>query len=162
MDVESLTKQITLVGAVIAACTGVWSLWLQMRGKRDHFSVGPGTVRPEIIRETMMHVVSHSDHPIELADYGFIDPDFQFASIPLEQELHDFQDSHVYTRGGSSLEKRSDYFEIGYIRRDTPIGAFARSVTQSRPKIGFAYDTPLWKKLRVRALLLVKGRGYLR
>lgn len=76
MDVESLTKQITLVGAVIAACTGVWSLWLQMRGKRDHYSVGTGTVRPEIIRETMIHVVSHSDHPIYLADYGFIDPNF--------------------------------------------------------------------------------------
>lgn len=25
MDVESLTKQITLAGAVIAACTGVWT-----------------------------------------------------------------------------------------------------------------------------------------
>ncbi|WP_415760591.1 hypothetical protein [Pseudomonas sp. LT1P18] len=162
MDVESLTKLITLAGAVIAACTGVWSLWLQMRGKRDRFTVGPGTVRPEILRETAMHVVSHSDHPIQLADYGFIDPDFQFSSIPLEQELYDFHDSHVFTRGESALEKRSDYFEIGYVRRDTPIGAFARSVTQSRPRIGFAYDTPLWKKLCVRTLILVKGRGYLR
>lgn len=162
MDVESLTKLITLVGAVIAACTGVWSLWLQMRGKRDRFTVGPGTVRPEILRETTMHVVSHSDHPIQLADYGFIDPSFQFSSIPLEQELYDFHDSHVFTRGESTLEKRSDYFEIGYIRRDTPIGAFARTVTQSRPRIGFAYDTPVWKKLWVRVLLLVKGRGYLR
>ena len=73
MDIESLTKQITLVGAVIAAFTGVWSLWLQMCGMRDHFTVGLRTVRPEIIRETMMHVVSHSDHPIHLADYGFTD-----------------------------------------------------------------------------------------
>ncbi|MBN3966192.1 hypothetical protein IMW75_13010 [Pseudomonas gregormendelii] len=162
MDVESLTKLITLVGAVIAACTGVWSLWLQMRGKRDRFAVRPGTVRPEIIRETMMHVVSHSDHPIQLADYGFIDPDFKFSSIPLERELSDFHDSHLYQRGESVLEKRSDYFEIGYIRRDTPIGAFAKSVTQSRPTIGFAWDTPVWKKLWVRTLLLVKGRGYLR
>ena len=162
MDVDFLTKLITLVGAVIAACTGVWSFWLQMRGKRDHYSVGPGTVRPKIIRETMMHVVSHSDHPIYLADYGFIDTDFQLASILLEQGLLDFHDSHVYTRGGSSLGKRNDYFEIGYIRRDTPIGAFARSVTQTRPKIEFTYNTPAWKKLWVRALLLVKGQGYLR
>lgn len=162
MDVESLTKLITLAGAVIAACTGVWSLWLQMRGKRDRFSVGPGTVRPEIAQETMMHVVSHSDHPIQLADYGFIDSDFQFASILLEQELHDFHDSHVYTRGGSTLEKRSDFFEIGYIRRDTPIGAYARTVTQTTPRLGFAYDTPTWKKLWVRARMLIRGRGYLR
>lgn len=105
MDVESLTKQITLVGAVVAACTGVWSLWLQMRGKRDHYSVGTGTVRPEIIRETMIHVVSHSDHPIYLADYGFIDPNFKFSSILLEQELHDFQDKITCTPVAAAVSR---------------------------------------------------------
>ena len=162
MDIESLTKQITLVGAVIAAFTGVWSLWLQMCGKRDHFTVGLGTVRPEIMRETMMHVVSTSDHPIYLADYGFIDPNFRFSSILLEQELNSAHDNNMYACGGSSLEKRSDHFEIGYIRRDLPIGAFARSVTQTRPRIGFAYDAPVWKKIWVRVLLLVNGRAYLK
>ena len=91
-----------------------------------------------------MHVISYRDHPIQLTDYGFIDPDLQFSSVPLEQELYDFHDSHVFTHGASIFEKRSDYFEIGYIRRNTPIGAFARSVIQSRLRIGFAYDTPLF------------------
>lgn len=160
MDLDAWTAWVTLIGAVVGAITGSVSLWMQLRGKRDHFVVGLGSIRPEICRETLMHVVSRSDHQIQIADYGFIDMNHKLSSIPLELD-EDFEDTQIIGRGEPLLEGYSSIFELGYIRRDTPIGAFARSATQTRPRLSFSTDVALWTKLAVRVRVLIKGRGYL-
>lgn len=160
MDVELWTKWATLGGALIAAFSGVWSLLIQLRGKRDSYIVCLGSSQPEIVQETMMHVVSLSDHPIQIADYGFIDGDQRLRSIPLELE-ECFEDTQVIGRGESMLEGYSSVFERGYVRRPVPIGAFARSATQSRPRLSFDSNVAVWKRAVIRMKVLLKGRGYL-
>jgi hypothetical protein len=58
---------------------------------------------------------------------------------------------------GSSMST----FEIGYIRNDNPIGAYAISVTLNRPKLCFAYEVPFYKKVYIRIKIWRKGARYL-
>lgn len=160
MDVETWTGWATLAGAVIAAISGVWSLLIQLRGKRDGFIVRLGSSRPEMLQETMLHVVSLSDHPVQIADYGFIDANHRLSSFSLE--LEEFcEETQVVGRGELLLEGYSSIFERGYLRRTPSIGAFARSATQSRPRLSFRHDVSMWKRLVVRVKVLLKGRRYL-
>lgn len=161
MDVDFWTKWATLGGAVIAAVSGVWSLLIQLRGKRDSFKVGMGTISPEVIEEVVMHVVSISDHPIKISDYGFIELNGQLTSIPMEAELTSYIAHEGLFRGSTTLVKRGDSMEVGYCRRRAVIGCFALTNLQSRPNIAFGYDTPTWKQLWVRLKVLLKGKSYL-
>ncbi len=63
MSIKEFTDYVTLAGAVVAAVAGVWNLIFQMRGKRDLFLVQLGSLSPAIEEETMLSVVSRSDHP---------------------------------------------------------------------------------------------------
>lgn len=161
MDVDFWTKWATLAGVVIAAVSGVWSLLIQLRGKQDSFKVGMGTTSPEAAPLTFLHVVSRSDHPIKICDYGFIESDGRLYSIPMESDLGNHIAYEGVFRGSSMLEKRGDFFEIGYDRTRQAIGCFALSNLQSKPKLAFSYDTPHWKRLKVRLQVLLKGEAYL-
>lgn len=161
MDVDSVTKWVTLAGALVGAVAGAWSLFLQLRGKRDSFKVGMGTISPEAIREECLHVVSKSDHPIRIADYGFISADGQLKSIQMEADLGSYMGQEGLFRGSSMLEKRGDALEVGYCMRNAPIGCFALTNLQSRPKLAFRYDTPRWKRAKVRMQTYWKGKAYL-
>lgn len=160
MDVDFWTKWATLAVAVVAAISGVWSLLIQLRGKRDNFKVGMGTISPEVLPETVMHVVSISEHPIKIADYGFIELNGQLTSIPMEAELTDYIAHEGLFRGAMLLEKRGDSMEVGYCRRKAVIGCFALTNLQAHPKIAFNYDTSLWNKIKVRSQLYWKGKSY--
>ncbi len=94
MGVKEIGEWVTITGAAIAAITGIWNLLLQLSGKRDRFVVGLDSVSPTIERETMMHVVNHSDHRIKLTDWGFIEPDGSFQSVRMSWE------SGVLQKGG--------------------------------------------------------------
>ena len=118
MSWEEIGKQVTVIGAVIAAITGSLNLWLQMRGKHDRFVVRMGGLSPSIEPETMMHVVSLSDHPIKLTDWGFIENDgrFQSARIAWEtDQLHSeaqtkdqptLRNAAITTSGATYVETR--------------------------------------------------------
>jgi hypothetical protein len=161
MEIESVGKWATTVGAIVAAIAAVWNLLLQMRGKRDRFIVGMGSATPTIEQETMMHVVSLSDHPITIADYGFILPSGRLESFRLAWEAGDLQPDELQTRGSSELPRRGALFEAGYIRSEPVLGAFAVSVTQRAPRICFYSDTPYWRRLQIRLLVLRRGESYL-
>lgn len=161
MDVDSWTKWTTLAVAVVAAVSGVWSLLIQLRGKRDSFKVGMGTISPEVIPEVVMHVVSISEHPIKVSDYGFVELTGQLTSIPMEAELASYISHEGLFRGATLLEKRGDSMEVGYCRRRAVIGCFALTNLQSRPKLAFSYDTPIWKRIKVRLQTWWKGKAYL-
>lgn len=152
--VDELEQWVTAVSAVIAAGTGIWSVWWQTRGKLDRFLVGLDSVSPTIEQETVLHVVNVSDHAIALKDWGFIEPDGRLNSIPLAHETMDLLSDEVAARGSSVLVNRNDIFEMGYVRRKRPIGAYAISVTQSRPRLMFDSSVPyvrrIWLRLRLR------------
>lgn len=152
MDVEKAKEWVTLAGAVIAALTGIWNLLA--RGKRDNFRVGFDTVSPSIQRETMLHVVSRSDHPIKLTDWGFIEADGRFSSLPMEIEAEgaSFGES-VLVYGSSELATRGASFETGYTRDDAA-GVYAKSITQRLPRVCFDPRMPFRLRLRIRLRLL--------
>lgn len=150
----------TVIGAVIAAVTGIWNLVLQMRGKSDNYIVALHAIRPILEEETVMHVVSLSDHPIALKDWGFIEPDGRLTSIHLAWETGELMSDEIVLRGEADLVARGATFESGYRRRSRPAGAYAISVTQTRPRVCFEPDTPYWRRLSIRWQLVRKGSRY--
>jgi hypothetical protein len=160
LGVKEIGAWVTVTGAAIAAITGIWNLLLQLRGKRDRFVVGLDSVSPTIERETMMHVVNHSDHRIKLTDWGFIEPDGSFQSMRMSWESGVLQSEEITNRGSTDLAIRGDTFESGYIR-GIPLGAFATSVIRRRPRICFDSDVPWWRRMRIRLRLLWVGSRYL-
>jgi hypothetical protein len=144
----------TALAAVIAAITGIWGVALQLRGKRDQFLVGLGSVRPQAEQETMLHVVNVCDHVVKLKDYGFIEANGRLSSIPFKSDVMEFASEELRFRGSIELAQRSATYEVGYIR-EAPIGAYAISVTQTRPRLHFDPSTPYWRRLWIRSKNLI-------
>ena len=155
MNIDELGNVITVFGAAIAAVASVWSLALQIRGKRDRFTVQLGGISPSTDQETMLHVVSLSDHTVRLADWGFIEADGRFRSFQLDCETGDIQAEQVVSRGDPELDTFGAYFEAGYVRKKHPAGVFARSITQCRPRVRFDASTQFWRRAWIRLRLLV-------
>jgi hypothetical protein len=154
MSIKEFTDYVTLAGAVIAAGAGVWNLVIQMRGKRDQFFVRLGSLSPTIEEETMLSVVSRSDHPIRLTDWGFIEANGTFTSFIMEWEIGAFHGEEIVSRGSAAFESFGQHFETGYVRRDRPLGAYAVSATQRSPVITFDAKMPIWRRGWIRLRLL--------
>lgn len=163
MDVNNLNGWVTLIGAVIAAVAGVWNLALQFRGTKDKFKVRLGTATPQIRPETFLHIVSLSDHPIVIADYGFIEEKEKFWSFRLELDADPSlgQGDSISYNGSPNMAKRSEIFEVGMEFRDVVIGAFAHTITQDQKHttLWFQPGVSWWKRLRLRLRVRVRRRG---
>lgn len=149
MDVDHLAKWTTMLCSIAAAILSGINLWFNHRGKIDMFRVGLYPVRPDISPGTVMHVVSCSDYPIQIVDYGFIYEDGEIESLPLLKEAGDYIPPDFIHYGNTLLTKRGDYFESGLdirLKKDV-IGAFARSITQSKNKLYFLPPYILWKRI---------------
>jgi hypothetical protein len=162
MDIELAGRWVTLSGAVIAAVTGVCNLYLQMRGKQDDFVVGMGAATPTIEQETVLHVISCSDHQITLKDWGFIDSTGHLQSFRFDYEAGELNSEEIMSRGSSCLKERSDVFETGYISRKTILGAYAISMTQRRLRICFQDGATLWWRLWIWLRMAWLADRYLR
>lgn len=161
MDVDIWTKWVTLIGAVVAAVSGVWALIIQLRGVRDEILVSLGTLSPEAIPETMMNVVSKSDHPIRVVDFGFIDLNGRLVSIPLEIDLLNLHSDEVERYGSPILNRRGDSFQVGYCMAHGVLGCYARTSLQTRPCMAFGFDTSLVKRARISIKVYLAGSAYL-
>jgi len=155
---KEFTEWVTLGSAIVAAIAGVWNLLLQLRGKRDRFVVHLRGASPSIDPEEMLYVVSHSDHPVKLTDWGFIEASGQFSSFRLGWETGDLHSEEVTSRGSSELKQFGDHFETGYVRKNAPLGAYAISSTQRRPCVCFAPEVPSWRRLLIRGRLWFQPR----
>ena len=154
MYMKELTEYVTLVGALVAAGAGVWNLLLQMRGKSDYFFVRIGSISPSIDHETMLCVVSRSDHPIQLTDWGFIEPNGLFTSFRMGWETGDLHSEEIVSRGTFRLESFGQHFETGYVRQQMPFGVYAISATKRSPVITFDTEMPLCRRAWIRLRLL--------
>lgn len=154
MSIKEVTDYVTLLGAMVAAGAGVWNLILQMRGKCDLVLVQLGSLSPAIEEETMLSVVSRSDHPIRLTDWGFIEANGTFTSLIMEIEADLLHVEEIVQRGSSRLESFGQHFETGYSRCRAPLGAYAITATQHRPVIAFNRAVPVWRRVWIRLRLL--------
>ena len=161
LELEDFKGMATMIGAVVAGLTGLFNIYLQVRGKRDRFSLSPYSYGEADGPAEYMHVVNLSDHTIRIADWGWIDADMKLASGPSEMLSPDFYQSQQRIMGSTDLENRSDIFEVRYVRKE-PIGAFARSATQATPKLAFKYNVSKLTILRTRLRILLLGRNYYR
>lgn len=153
MDIKEIGDWIAVIGAAVAAVASVWNLRLQLRGKQDQFVVRLGGSSPSIEQETMLHVVSHSDHPVKLTDWGFIEADGSFTSFPMEWETGGLHTGEITSRGTTELEKFGAFFETGHIRRPDVYGAYAISITRRRPCVCFSTSMPIWRRWWIRLRL---------
>lgn len=158
---EDLKGWATLVGALVAGSTGLFNTVLQVRGKRDRFTVDPYSSSHISDPRCFMQVINLSDHPIHLHDWGWIDRDGGLRSIRDESSEPGFEGHDSFTCSSPKLDSRNDTFLVGYRRTMSPIGAYARSATQNRPKISFKYDIPVLKKLKIRVRIWWRGSTYL-
>lgn len=111
--------------------------------------------------ETSFHVVSKSDHPIKLKDYGFIEEGGILESIPFALDVGALMKEGLYEYGSSNLKSRNDVWQTGYIRKKPVLGAYALSVTETRPTICFNYEVKWWTKLWVRIKIYKTGEYYI-
>jgi hypothetical protein len=142
MLIDAFQKWVTLVAAVLAAVASGLSLWWKYRERSDKIKVTYGLIDPQISPGEFLHVVSLCDHPVRLADYGYVMRTGKLLSLPqLDADEPDYQ---PITYGSLLLENRNASFETGTILRDRPVGVYARTTSQSRPTIAFRNDTAGW------------------
>ena len=133
----------TLGGALVGAVAGILNLWWKYREKSDKIKVVCGLIDPQITPGEFLHVVNLCDHPIRLADYGYVMRTGKLLSLP-QMDANEPDDNERITYGSSLLESRNSSFETGTTLRDRPIGVYARTTNQSKPQITFREDTPIW------------------
>lgn len=140
---DALQKWVTLAGAVVGAVAGVLNLWWKYREKSDRIRVALDLIDPQISPGEFLHVVNLCDHPIRLADYGFVMRTGKLLSLP-QLDADEPCGNERITYGSALLETRNSSFETGTTLRDRPVGVYARTTNQSKPQITFRNDTPLW------------------
>lgn len=160
MDINSIRELLTLIGACVAAITGILGLFFQLRGKSDNYRVRYGSLKPDISPETSMHVISRSDHEIIITDYGFIDENRKLQSVFFENYENPYRS--IRYQGSSTLAKRSSYYEVSFLRNKPAIGTFAISANQNYPRVHFCSGTPLYIRLIIRLKTIWNQSDYLK
>jgi hypothetical protein len=148
--VDNIQKWVMLTSAVIAAVVSSWNLWTKFRENEDKIKVGFGPLEPPIEPGYWLHVISKSNYPMSLKDYGFINESGKLLSLP-QLDADEPPDENVCIRGKSFFNQRGDLFETGpIILRDKQIGAFAIIVGQERSTLNFQYGMPFYKRFWIR------------
>jgi len=156
--IEEIRTWATTTGAVIAGLLAIYERWTKVTEKRDRIKVGIGPLRAEIDEGESLHVVCRCDHPIEIADYGFVNVHGKLVSLPIEFQIDPAEEGDwYYRRGELRLTERNAWFEAGVRRDFKAIGAFAITSTQSRPTINFRQGTPLFQQVKARARQIVRA-----
>lgn len=151
-DIEATQKWVTLIAAVLAAAASMLNLWWKFREKADKIKVACDLISPQISPGEFLHVVSMCDHPVQLADYGYVMRTGTLLSIP-QLDADDPDDESRLTYGGMLLERRNASFETGLSLREWPVGVYARTTSQTWPTMAFRYDTSHWMRLWLRMVL---------
>lgn len=153
---QLIGELVKTIGAAVAGITGIWNVWWQTRGKHDRFLVGLGTVCPRAYQETFLHVVNLSEHQIVLKDWGFIEKNRKLSSMPLSWETNSIDSDTFVSNGDTQLINRNTFFESGYVMAEKPIGAYAITVTQTRPRLYFETNSSIWTRIYIMLRILMQ------
>lgn len=151
---DELVKWVTLLGAVVAALTGLQSIFWQVLDRRDRIVVKHDSFRPPITPGQGLFVVNEGKHLVELHDYGFILSNGELFSLPWYFENDGLPDQVEATFVGTSTLGPRERFEV-YVDLTNlkTVGAYARTTTQSLPSIHisdrFNFLHACWYKVRV-------------
>lgn len=158
MNIEEVGKIVGIASTVGALVGGLMSFlinwWWKVRAESDRIQVRFGPARYEEFRGYGMHVISRSDHKMEVTDYGFVLGDGKLLSVPaVWAECFGDDASEDCYSGSSVLEARNERYEVNVVLYGKDIvGAYARTSTQKHPRIDFkSYEPiPVWRRLRFR------------
>jgi len=158
---DEVTKWVTLAGAVIGGVTGVLTYWTKITEKHDRIKVCFGSLNPPTAPGESLHVLSQSDHRLQLRDYGFIDERGRLLSLPdLWASEFDDERDETSTRGSTTLEKRGDIWEVAYVTlKGRQIGAYAVTVGQTSKSIHLRHEIPIYRRWYLR-LKIWKGADW--
>lgn len=160
MDLGAAKESLTVIGACVGAVAGVWNLYLAFRGKKDRFVVKCDSAMPSDDPETMLHVISKSDHVIRISDYGFILADGRLHSLPMDDDVR-FADWEIIGRGDLELAGFNSVCERGMVTEVMTIGVYARLVGASRPKVAFNGAASFYDRMKVKCRLLFRPNYFL-
>lgn len=154
MELGILENGVGIAAAVIAALTGIVNLVLLLKGRTDKFVVRYWSVFPVIDEGHQFSVISTSDHPVHIVDYGYILEDMTMCSVEIELQVGSFNPDDVDIYGNHKLEHHGQVLDIHMRLAQKPIATYAQSATQRRFKVAFKRGTPLWKRLYIRFMML--------
>lgn len=156
MDISEWRDWLTFAGAVGAGITGVLNLWWKATEKTDKIRVGMGTIGAEQLPQTMLHVVSRSDHPIVVADYGFIRDSGELMSLPEYWEECPYEMDGL-VRGEHTLASRNASFEAGIPLGWRAVGCYARTSSQGRVRLAFRRSLAIHRRAWLTLLIRLRG-----
>jgi len=136
MIMDDPVKWVTLIGAVVAALTGLQSFFWQFLDRRDRIVVKHGSFRPPSTPGQGLFVVNKSKHLVELQDYGFVLRNGELFSLPWYFENDGIDDDVAVSYSGvSALEPRERFEVYVDLINLNSVGAYARTTTRSRPSV---------------------------
>lgn len=159
MSFDMFNQYVVALGAAIGAVTGLVNLYLLTRRRKDRFLVRCGSVMPDDGQETMLHVISKSDHAITISDFGYITVDGKLHSIPMDEDVN-WHNEVIVKRGDLTLRHYNDITERG-IRFPATLGVFAKLAGVDRPQLAFHRETALYHRIKVRSRLFVSPNYFL-
>jgi len=141
-------EKITMFSAIIAAIAAALNLWLTYFDRRDAIYVKYGQHTPIATPAAGLYIVNTGKHPVYISDFGFIEPDGTLFSIPSYNEnepmMEEF-DSNAYHSGTTTIAPH-DLFSIGISYQPEIIGVYAKTSTQSIPRVSMTRSR-LWPKV---------------
>lgn len=137
---EDIVRWVTLVGALVAAFTGLQSFFWQFLDRRDRIIVRHGTYRPPCSPGQGLFVVNKSKHLVELHDYGFVLHSGELFSLPWYFENDGISDHVEATFAGTAtLEPRARFEVYVDLVNLKSVGAYARTTTQKYPTVRISH-----------------------
>ena len=146
---------LTAIGIFISAIGGMITIYEKIFSKNDKYIVRYGTYKPCMEDRAAMFVVNKSRHAIYLRDFGFILDDGTLDSIVWTAECACDDDNYdIEVRGSCDNIKFNQHVEFFCRTTKNTVGAFAISSAREFPKLGFAGNICLLRRLHIRIKIL--------
>jgi hypothetical protein len=141
----------TLLGAGIAGLTGLMNFAWQWLDRHDRIFVSCSSLSPSIEQYNSLYVVNTGKNPVQLRDYGYVLYNGKLMSLPWHWEIEEpsMDSPNSYTDGDKAM-KPQGIFHAGMEFRGSIVGVWAITATQHRPRLAFAFDTPIFRQLFLR------------
>lgn len=144
-----------MCGALVAAATGLHSLWVQFVDRRDRYLIRWGPLELDDRPGLQFYVINVGKHDVTMLDYGYVYADGYFSSIPAAAASQYEEDGTHTCSLLSVLQPHRPQQAGGWLGQID--AAYAISTTQGRPQLAFRPGVPIWKRWWMRVRIAVLG-----